>query len=719
MVEIDKQQRQLDTFKEGVNNSLAPSLHELVDGATDAQKALEGQSKMALDYTRLAIKRTFENVKKQIKEATKSFAAGDNLLTIIQQLEEALETTANIYETLEEYKERRTLVSYMARLAAPTAADPRIQIYQQKVQRNLVLEQYVRAVAAVRQWAFPFANLYLGDLISLKQFAETKSMENLLGLVTQHIRLLQDKVTGSANEISSAIDNYVWKGKFISGFSNGPFYVWDAKTARREIIDLLKGQSTTFFADVNRTSPEKTAIKFNRVELQIKSTDPIVQAELTRALQGVRVELRHSGLSYYRHSDKVYQLSNDEGFCIAYAIGADSNEVEAANEVYTKMKNGEFMLSPYARWAIRLENVEGLFNKFATKLDTFEIHLVGNGQYVIAKNAMGKIEKLEQYAGNILAEDVVPAAQAKKSSPAEAAIDSNANAQNENPRYLYQASDISFIVQSPTLKAELEGCHFVQGLQGGHLKQVIDEVLALAKSGKPVLCLYNINNVHWTAFSLVKGAQSQLITLYKDSFGAENTELFRLLKDRSAEFKFHSGAEQAGDSTSCGIFALENIRIMAHGLKTNRERFVQDFENVRFCTLETARGLRQNNYPRFYTQGEQQFIAENALQSERAKQLTAEHQAEADQIVLDLKSSIASGITVQTVEAGRDATRTIGVQIGSNDANSLDYHYRITCTRDIPQSELEDILSQSKYAWSIDEDYEIVDGVFKVFKKIN
>ena len=717
IAEIDNQQQQLNTFREGVNNTLAPSLHELVDGASDAQKALQGQSKMALEYTRLAVKRTFENVKKQVKEATKSFPAGDALVGIIQQLEEALETTANIYDHVEEYKERRTLVSYMARLAATTAQDPRIEVYKQKVLRNLVLEQYSRAVAAVRQWAFPFASLYLGDLGSLNQFTETKTMESLMDLVTRHIKLLQDKISGSAVEVNSAIDTYVWKGRFSDQAANGPFCRWDGKKYKREMIDLLKGETVTFFADVNSTSPEKNAIKFNHIELQIKSSDPIVQTELTPALRGLRVELRHSGLSYYRHDDRVYQMSNDDGFCIGYTMGKESLEPESANDVYSKMKSGEFMLSPYTRWAIKLEGGNPLFNKFASKLDTLEVHLVGKGQYVIAKNAAGKIKELEQYSGNILAAEIAPAASAKPSFIQDNP-DDQANAQKENVNYLYQASDIAAIVQSPTIAAEFKNFHFIQGLQGEHLAERLEEIIGLAKSQKPVLCVYNISNVHWAAFSMVKGLSGQLIVLYKDSFGAQNTELVRILKSKAAEFKFHPGAEQAGDSTSCGIFALENLRIMARELTSDKEKFIQDFERQVFCSLATARAHRKGDFARFYVEGGQAFARNAAEQSEKARKLTAEHQAEAEQIAADLRSSVPAGFKVQTEEAERGAVQTIVVQIGSNDSSSTDYHYRIKATKDIAESQLEEILSQSKYAWFKKEDYIIEDNVFKVFKRI-
>ena len=129
-------------------------------------------------------------------------------------MEQAIETTANIYDHVQEYEERRTLVHYMARLAAPAFQDARMEKYMQKVHRNIVLEQYFRAVAAVRQWAFPFTSVFLGDLALLQQFSEAHSIQDFMDLVKRQVKLLKDKVDGHYMEINSAVDSFLWTGQF-------------------------------------------------------------------------------------------------------------------------------------------------------------------------------------------------------------------------------------------------------------------------------------------------------------------------------------------------------------------------------------------------------------------------------------------------------------------------------------------------------------------------
>ena len=588
---------------------------------------------MGLEFSRLAIKRAFEAAQRHVKGATASFPSQGGFLLILQQLEEALQTTANMYEYVEEYDERRVLVNYLAALAAPTAQDPRIEVYKQKILRNVVLEQYARAVAAVHQWAFPFSSAYLSDLVTLKSFNDAKTLESLVEIIIIQLQLLHDKVKSASTETNSSIDTYVWRGEFSDKVTVGPFYTWTYKESKSEVVDLLSGKPVVLFADVSLTVEEMSAIKFNHVELQINSTNPISQVKLAKALQGVTVEMRHSGVSFYKYASQIYRMSNDTGLCIAYKWGASVSDHEAENLVYTKMKNGDYMLSPYASWTVTLKGAEGLYHAVADAMDTIQVSLVGIGQYVLTSKALGHVKGVDEYAKNRTfskpgpgyispsiskgkqEDDLKPT---KKSSRGQQRVDGNALSESANLHYLYQATDISFMVQSPTIRDELSNFHFIQGMQAEHLTTKIDDdLIASVTINRPVLCVFNISNVHWVTLCLFKDTDDKLYCFYKDSFGQGNEELSRMLELRKCELISHPLAEQRGDSTSCGILAFENMRIMAHELNRDRDNFIEKFESLEFCSLDTANNLRKDDYPRFYAEGVQE--SERSAHANRAR----------------------------------------------------------------------------------------------------
>lgn len=725
--QIDEQQKLLDKFKENVRSSFEPTLHQFVDGAADLQQALKGKSKIALDFSKLGVKRAFDAAKAQIKEVTKGFASGDGFITILEQMQDAIDVTATIYDRVQEYEERRQLVKYMARLAATTSTDPRIDTYMQKVQRNVVLEQYSRAVSAVRQWAFPFASLFLDDFANLSSFLKAATIEDFMTQVKRQLKLLKTKIDGSYSEINSAIDTFLWTGKFSGNAEkgNGPFYVWNYKEHAKAIRALLRGEEVTLFADVTRTKPSHSAIKFTDIGLRLKSDDDLLQSELDEALEGVRVEMQHSGTSFYRHDNKVYKMTNDRGFCLKYEIGKPGKEPKNCNEVFRKMKKGEFMLSPYTQWTVRLTNGNKLYEQFQKELASFKVELVGKGQYIVADKAKGSKWNLGQYSGSLSSGMGIGATPSTgpSSSPPRPKTDSkpeDAAAQKDNDEYLYQATDVFAIVDSPTIRKEFEGFVLIKGAQSEHLGRRVQEILEIVKSGKPVLCAYNLSNIHWVAFCLLQLTSKELVLLYKDSFGMTDNELYRTLKELNLQFKNHPGVEQRGNKTRCGIFTIQNLRIMARALKSaNRAQFIQDFDKQVFCTLEEAAALRKVDYPRFYLEGVREQERIEREKAKRSETLQKEHAAEADAIILELRGMVSKqGIVVQNQATAPTAKNTIVVQIGADSDDITSYHYRIQATKDLKVETVQQLLAQSNFSWFEGSDYQVVGDVIKVHTKI-
>ena len=255
-------------------------------------------------------------------------------------------------------------------------------------------------------------------------------------------------------------------------------------------------------------------------------------------------------------------------------------------------------------------------------------------------------------------------------------------------------------------------------MQGEHLLRRIEEVLASVTIEKPVLCVYNLSNVHWVAFAIIRRENGQLLTLYKDSYGNGNNGLYELLKERSLAFRPHPGVEQRGNGTRCGIMAMENVRMMARELNGNREQFINIFETYRFCTLDRALQLRQEDFPRFYTEG----IAENARiaveMAPRAVRMARDHHQEVEQIIQSLRAVLPPNIIVQNESAAADARRTIRVQIAAANSNLTDYIYWIKGTPDLDLPFIQEHLLRCQYVWSEGVDYRIENGVIKVFRKI-
>jgi hypothetical protein len=96
--------------------------------------------------------------------------------------------------------------------------------------------------------------------------------------------------------------------------------------------------------------------------------------------------MTHLGNSYYRYNDKIYPMTTNSQD-ISYYFERNSNgEPVHRSLAYDKLKNGDFMLSPYALWKIKLINMENKckfsFENLETYKDEINLELAGNGYYI-------------------------------------------------------------------------------------------------------------------------------------------------------------------------------------------------------------------------------------------------------------------------------------------------------------------------------------------------
>jgi hypothetical protein len=376
------------------------------------------------------------------------------------------------------------------------------------------------------------------------------------------------------------------------------------------------------------------------------------------------------------------------------------------------------MLSPYTPWAIKLDvespnlldSIRDLF--LGEKNLPIEVHLVGRGQYILSNTSQKeKNWDLRSYRKNNAIKNPVHTCSEKVTEIH--TLCENAVAQKDNKNYFYQGTDIHTIVQSEDMRKELEGTQFIQGMQYNHLQSKLDEIVKYAFEDKPVLCIYNLSNIHWVTFCVIKKEDGELIILYKDSFGRTDGQLVTLLKNLQFPFRTHPENEQAGDGSCCGIMALQNLRIMAREIKKDCANFIENFEAQKFCSLAEARNLRKNEFPNLYLDGENYQAHTEAEARKRTIDLSNSHQSKLDQIINHLRLHKGDSFVIQQEEVKSNAQKTIAVEIGANDSTLTTFHYRIQASKDLSILELESILCQV-YPWQNGNHYTIENGIVKV-----
>ncbi len=166
--------------------------------------------------------------------------------------------------------------------------------------------------------------------------------------------------------------------------------------------------------------------------------------------------------------------------------------------------------------------------------------------------------------------------------------------QSENSKYLYTSVDIRGIINQMNNDAKVDLYHSVSlNSDSVHLDEEFIK--------NDVLFVYNIENSHWISVACLSIDQKNLVVLIKNSLNHSRFDdlekKFRTLKpNNNIQFKYNRAKEQ-DDATSCGIFAIQNLKIMADNLRDNKMDFINKFEYFNeFCNQEDAVKLRKTDF---------------------------------------------------------------------------------------------------------------------------
>lgn len=382
----------LRDFENKIYDVMWPMVDELRTKIAEVENSAAGKSHAALDVKKWKIQSVLHDTKFKLQKFTKDFNIQEDLLHTIDSLDEAFTTLINVYDRIESYHDQEKLADYMASIADTDIK--KIQVNDTVLQSalvnldvvinsNVLLTQFKLATDGFKQTIFPFASYYLDQYqlpAGLQLGNDTKTLVN--AAITQ-LDGLKTKIA----EYNSCIineDQFIVTSVFDSRVnSSWPFYVWHSPEHKKLIGKLLSGGNITLRADIAK-GLKLNAVKFNIINLFIRSVVVARQAELDQVLGQLDVKMVHMGNSYYRCGTKFYQISGPNE-TITFSFAQKDGMPIRRNGVYNKLMKGDLVLSPYAMWNVQLENVSGdkkPFDKLRDFVDHTDLYLTGHGVYV-------------------------------------------------------------------------------------------------------------------------------------------------------------------------------------------------------------------------------------------------------------------------------------------------------------------------------------------------
>lgn len=378
---------QLDKYLNTVPAALGNYLEGMVNEVSDFQSALNDKSLAALDFSKLEIKRFFENFKQNIKNLVGSVASSDGFVDIGNKLAEAMEVSVNICTRIQDYRDHIAFANFIAHLHTANVQNlnvgPEYQAdvneLRARLQESIVQEAYLRALAAVKQWAFPFADKFLSAIPNL-QALDFNSMAHNLPLILRAVENYKTNIT--------TMDQAIMPSSFNGTSPAIPFFTWSYSEHPEKIQALLRGEKVILSTELDKAPLD--AVKFQKIGLKVESQLASEQAEINKILaDSFKVSLQHSGTSYYKYLGNCYQIASDKPIEISYSFQVKPDGVpQIRNGVWDKMASGDILLSPDTTWMINIEQLPtvpgkvNLLDKLGPMKNHLKLSLVGEGCYV-------------------------------------------------------------------------------------------------------------------------------------------------------------------------------------------------------------------------------------------------------------------------------------------------------------------------------------------------
>lgn len=384
-------------FEAQINDDLLPIMGDLQTNIEEISSSLANMSSVSLDVIQWKIGDKFRRIQKKLQKAVSGFTYGDDAVNYLSRINEAINLIINIFDRIQDYYDQSKLAAFVSELDSISYQnlninDAELESQMNELQlsflSNVIRSQYYRAIDALKQTVFPFAD----DYLKTYELPSVIASNDTDALITTTIESLRMRI----KEFNATVINQNDESVHIAEFSNEPgsepFYVWQNSEVCKQIQAVFNGSKVYLLADITKSNA-RNAIKFSTINLEFRSNYQTINDQLSKILQSFHVTLTHLGESHYRCNNKFYTISS-RPLKIEFSFGKKNQQPIDRTISYEKLQASSKFLSPYTLWSVQLTN--GPFDKLERFTDFVNIELHGNGQY-LEQNATICNTNLEKY----------------------------------------------------------------------------------------------------------------------------------------------------------------------------------------------------------------------------------------------------------------------------------------------------------------------------------
>lgn len=400
--------KKLYQYLSAVYDVLFPLLDDLSRAISNLSQNLQNLSQVALIVAEYDMKQLFQSITDFITNFTEEFKAQAMFINTLNNVQGTFDVLFSVFNQIQEYVREINFANQMADLVSEgvtsiaitdTEYVKSISKLATTISSNIVLMYYKPAISAFKQFVFPFAHDYFKELILPKNLDLQSNLTDLIISVDLQIHHLSNKLQYYKSIVKTSHSGGVHRTKFNSfRLSTKPFFIWKNEQHREMISQLLSGQEVVAYADIKESVPSKDAVKFSEVGIYLKTKNQTAQTELNKYLETLQITMLHFGNSYYRYNHTFYLITSSS-VRISFSFDNENGEPIDRSDTYDKIKQGSYMLSPYALWKFKISYIhEKLsFDKLKVYENEVDVELVGKGSYIDSTELRGTDLKEDMY----------------------------------------------------------------------------------------------------------------------------------------------------------------------------------------------------------------------------------------------------------------------------------------------------------------------------------
>lgn len=371
-----------------------PLIREIQKGVKSMNDTINDKPHIELNIPKNVVQNLLREVKMILTNITVFTLLPNKLESSAVELNEGLALLIDVFDRIDSYSDKAKFTAYYLHSMSSYESNDTINNLQltnvistlkENIRTNLILDQYEEMTQALRQYQFPFGNLYV-EIFELPTDLRFNDSDILIRKIEDYMANLKERINYS-NLPFGEHDQQVFVNSF-SSFSES-FYKWNEYNIQSDIEKLLHGDEIIIKADITK-GLDINALRFNEIELQLVLADKSKQIEFDNILEKLHMRMTIAGNNYLRCDSRFYYISLDDEIVIEYSLKKDSNgKPTRTNDMYRKITDRFFFFSPYIMWKIQLitdssdslnipESLNELikFNNIA-----IDLMLTGRGQY--------------------------------------------------------------------------------------------------------------------------------------------------------------------------------------------------------------------------------------------------------------------------------------------------------------------------------------------------